>query len=90
MIATEDLGRWTHYGVHIRASQPNAEARNGLIEVWKNGQVIASNPDFPLGGSSATLPAKSLLLTGWWNSAPETDVPIDIDEFKIFAQDPGW
>jgi hypothetical protein len=81
-ITAAQLGKWTHFKVHVKAATTGQN--NGVIEVWRDGAKLASStnlPWYPTNGQASAFNYGYLL--GWANSGFASETNVYIDDVRI-------
>lgn len=77
-------GEWIRLRFHLKAGQ------NGLIEVWRNNEMVYSIYDYEHYFSSGNNYWRTGYLMGWSNSGYAEKTDFFIDNFKVYKENPGW
>ena len=89
LISRFDLGTWVRYGYHTRLADSVA-ASNGILSLWKNGELWGRWGPEPIAGNAGPDPLKVVEMMGWHNAGFTNDTRVWIDDIKIYSTDPGW
>lgn len=78
-------GKWVRMRFHLRAGQ-----NNGLIEVWRDNELVYSIYDYSHYFSSGNNYWREGYLMGWSNSGYAQATSFYVDDFKVYRENPGW
>jgi len=91
-IRAEDHGRWIRVRFHVAVADIGQDA--GVIEMWKDAELLYSADDLPLMYTETGDPALNVYshirLLGWSNSGYDEDTEFAFDGIAIYDSDPGW
>lgn len=79
-----DRGRWMQIRVHVLLDE------SGMIELWKDGTLVASLYDYNSWTSGGLNYFRNGYIMGAANSGFDEETPFWIDDLRIYDTDPGW
>jgi hypothetical protein len=83
------VGDWTQIRVHVKAASA-LKTNDGMLEIWANGNIVYRKNNGDLIGPSGNRELHNGYLLGWANSGFTEKTVINVDDFKIYASNPGW
>jgi uncharacterized protein YjdB len=83
------VGDWTQIRVHVKAAS-GLKTNDGVLELWANGSIVFRKNNGDLIGPSGNRELHNGYLFGWANSGFTQKTVMNIDDFKIYASNPGW
>lgn len=87
-ITDAERGQWNHFRWHSKMAT-TADSEDGLMEIWWNGVLVAQDLSMDIFSSTANYINEGYLL-GYSNSGFTDQTLIYIDDFAVYATDPGW